>query len=475
MKVRGIWLVAAAAQLLGATACGNSVDGGNGTTSSAPGGSCGDARCDASESPATCPEDCSACGNDWCEVGENASNCPQDCGTCGNGWCGPFENSSNCPQDCPACGNGVCDSGEDATHCGSDCYCGNHTCDSGEDFATCPEDGCACGNGTCESGEDQHGCPADCGAVAVATQTWPGGGYDNTYTCVVLRDGTLRCWGDVGQLLQPNVSALTGVVDVVMAAGFSGYCCDTIAQHAYTVCARRADGDVTCWQARQGCFVDDGGNCTVHDGILADPDWASDVTSMSGGSAICAVEADGSEALGLLVDWEAFVYPGSANVVSCQAVAQPLGDSTQYGCELLADGTALCGGDLGSSSWPDYAPICADVASLAIGQSRACAARLDGSVWCWGEGFGLTPGPVSGLANITSLAAGAGPRTCALEQGGTVWCWGELNETTPVQIGSLANATVVVAGGGRACAVKDDGTVWCWGSLETTATEAPGW
>lgn len=41
---------------------------------------CGDGKCEAGETSATCAQDCPAtCGNGVCESGEDASNCPQDC------------------------------------------------------------------------------------------------------------------------------------------------------------------------------------------------------------------------------------------------------------------------------------------------------------------------------------------------------------------------------------------------------------
>lgn len=71
------------------------------------------------------------------------------------------------------CGNGACESDEDETSCPSDCY--------GE-----------CGNGRCEAIEDQVGCPADCGAVAIVAAV---GSEGLDYSCALLSDGTVRCWG----------------------------------------------------------------------------------------------------------------------------------------------------------------------------------------------------------------------------------------------------------------------------------------
>jgi formylglycine-generating enzyme required for sulfatase activity len=113
---------------------------------------CGNGACEAGESVASCPQDCTvACGNGECEAGENSENCPRDCGAaCGNGECEAGESNATCPQDCTtACGNGTCEAGENADNCPRDC-------------------GAACGDGICEAGENNENCALDCGGACVA-------------------------------------------------------------------------------------------------------------------------------------------------------------------------------------------------------------------------------------------------------------------------------------------------------------------
>ncbi|HSN25369.1 MAG TPA: hypothetical protein VLT45_03765 [Kofleriaceae bacterium] len=66
---------------------------------------CGDGKCESSETARTCPEDCGmtgpTCGNGTCETGETASSCAADCHVCGNDVCEAGEETS-CPKDCPA-------------------------------------------------------------------------------------------------------------------------------------------------------------------------------------------------------------------------------------------------------------------------------------------------------------------------------------------------------------------------------------
>jgi len=113
-----------------------------------------------------------------------------------------------------------------------------------------------------------------------------------------------------------------------------------------------------------------------------------------------------------------------------------------------------------------------------------------GTVWAWGadddgqlgdEGNAMlsrAPIEVSGLANITQIAAG-NYGAIALASGGTVYAWGSLSEgltgqtdwpmlgTTLLASGPVAGLpggmTSIAAGGATAAAVAKDGSLWVWG------------
>jgi hypothetical protein len=109
---------------------------------------CGNTKCEAGESTATCAADCPAqsqCGNNTCDAGENTGNCAGDCPA-----------PSNCPSDPFDC---------------SLCAAFGFPCPSGQDQDSCTEcirlaGGGGCSGGfpdmTCGAGETPQNCPFDC-------------------------------------------------------------------------------------------------------------------------------------------------------------------------------------------------------------------------------------------------------------------------------------------------------------------------
>jgi len=130
--------------------------------------------------------------------------------------------------------------------------------------------------------------------------------------------------------------------------------------------------------------------------------------------------------------------------------------------------------------------------TVVAGAYHSCALNSDGTVWCWGDdmngaqlgngaaGSSPTPVSVSGLTDVTAIAAGSN-HTCALISDGTVKCWGYNNvgqigngviSATPVDVPTpvtgLTNAIAIDAGDFHSCALISDGTVKCWGGNSAT-------
>ena len=153
-----------------------------------------------------------------------------------------------------------------------------------------------------------------------------------------------------------------------------------------------------------------------------------------------------------------------------------------------SDGPGI--GDAGDASEEADAPPVTPVLKVATGGSSTCAILTDGTVRCWGLGYGLgyiatqrcgvsqlpcslRPTEVPGLTQVTDLALGDG-FACAVKLDGTVACWGantygQLGDGTtndhvaPAPVPGLSTVTHVVAGQSHACALLQGASVECWG------------
>jgi cysteine-rich repeat protein len=372
---------------------------------------------------------------------------------------------------CPVCGNGICDLGEDQAFCPLDCF--------GD-----------CGNGSCDDAEDQFTCPADCGAVGISA------GCDyRPDSCVVLADRTVRCWGGAYGAAPVAVVGLTDVLSLD-ASPFGG--------SGNTSCALLAGGTVVCWEDGVG-------------GVPATVEGLSDVVSFDRscchGCAVVrggTVQCWGSNQRGQLGNGTSaceWTYdPGTVSGMT-DAVSVATGggwyheNSWGHSCALRGDGTIRCWGannegQLGTTTTEsDVCLTCPNdmipnevpcsvvpievqdiVGALAVAANGdyTCAIPGDGTVKCWGEGYGSVPIALPGIAGTRSISVGGG-HGCGLLSDGTVKCWGdnstgELGDGTTtdssfaVQVLGLTGAMAVSAGAGHTCALFSEGTAMCWGS-----------
>ncbi len=277
-------------------------------------------------------------------------------------------------------------------------------------------------------------------------------------------------------------------------------------------CARTTVGAARCWgQSSEGNL----GNGA--DASSPTPVQVSGLTTgvrdlAAGTAAACAVTASraamcwGWELFGALGD--GVVGNGHSNVpvqvVGLTSGVRSVSVGNAYGCAVLEAGTVSCWGNdtngvLGAdgptglnSGVPVTVAGLSGVASVATGNTFACALTTAGAVRCWGDdsvgqlgngttgGVTTTPVTVTGLSSgVTSLAAG-GSTACAVTAAGAVQCWGSNLEgqlgigktdlqqrfsTVPVTVSGLASGqrSVSVGSGHSSCAVSVAGAVRCWG------------
>ncbi len=180
----------------------------------------------------------------------------------------------------------------------------------------------------------------------------------------------------------------------------------------------------------------------------------------------------------------------------------------QHSLALLSNGTVMAWGDNergqlgdGSMSGPDHcyteqeptqcstSPVpvsgLSEVTAIAAGQNYNLALLRNGTVMAWGSnGWGElgdgtiswggdVPAPVIGLSGVKAIAAGGG-NSLALLSNGTVMAWGanefgQLGDGTltqsdvPVAVSGLSGVSAIAVGG-ASLALRDDGTVMAWGS-----------
>ena len=312
----------------------------------------------------------------------------------------------------------------------------------------------------------------------------------DVFTCAVLDDGFVRCWGATELGTTPRPSTVTGVSNVVgVAAG------------GYHVCFRLTDSTMACLGENDNGQLGDG---TRTPRLSPTPvTGLSDVASMGGGTGhSCAVRTDGTARCwgsnvfgqigngGVISD---VLTPATISLTNATHVAGGFGHS----CARRNDGTLACwgsntGGQLGTGNTMQRltpAPVSGvtDATTVVTGYGHSCAVRSTGVVTCWGGndrgqlGDGSItnrPSPITvpGLTGVTSIAAGIG-HTCALLADGTVACWGlndrgQLGDGTfverrsPMLVEGVENATGITASGYHTCVQVSDGNAWCWGDNE---------
>jgi hypothetical protein len=149
---------------------------------------------------------------------------------------------------------------------------------------------------------------------------------------------------------------------------------------------------------------------------------------------------------------------------------------------------------------PASSPLPAGVAitQLAAGNYAACARRGDGAVLCWGRcgrACGSMPGPegeapsappgvIRGVDRAVHVAVGESS-ACAARDDGSVWCWGdnydgslghadvEARGAAPAAVPGVTGAVEIVATGAMMCARRRDGTVVSWGGKLHSADDTP--
>jgi alpha-tubulin suppressor-like RCC1 family protein len=344
-------------------------------------------------------------------------------------------------------------------------------------------------------------------AVAMDTATAVAAGA--AFSCALMLDGAVFCWGDNhdGQLATGSgtLSALPAPVPAVtnataIAAG-GAHTCATIDAGSGTAAAKPV-----CWGADQAGQL---GDAKAVDRAQSRPIQAEvRASAIAAGEAhSCALDgttvwcwgrgADGQLGSGSLADKSptpvatlpAVTAVSAGGSHTCTIAAERVRCFGANGSGQLGDGTTT------NRSEPAAAPLGADPATparIAAGGAHTCAVDTDGHVWCWGNGEEGAVGDGSGMdrpapvalrlgsdgATAQAIAAG-GAHTCAVTTAGQLYCWGRGDEgqlgagdtvdaLDPTLVPAISGVVDVAAGGAHTCAiVGTERAVWCWGDNDS--------
>lgn len=314
------------------------------------------------------------------------------------------------------------------------------------------------------------------------------------HTCALTSQGGVKCWGSnsSGQLGQPERTPVSEPVEIEpLVAGVTG-----IAAGEQFTCAILTDGSVKCWG--DNSYGQLGNGTTEDTSIPIAVKGLSNVRAIAaGGSHVCALTSAG----GVKCWGDAVEETSPVDVFGLDKGVAGLTAGNGFTCAIMDTGDALCWGEngsgqLGNGKYRDSTSpvpvlgLTANVVQISAKGEHACALTKSGGVKCWGSsssgqlGHGSTlypdePVDVSGLtAGVAAIGVGD-KHSCAVLASGAVKCWGNntfgqlgngdpLTPGKPVAVTGLASGVASVsAGSAQSCAVTTGGAVKCWGRNES--------
>ncbi|HWB69674.1 MAG TPA: Ig-like domain-containing protein, partial [Solirubrobacterales bacterium] len=314
-------------------------------------------------------------------------------------------------------------------------------------------------------------------AVAVATE--------NRNTCVILDNGTVKCWGlgQWGANGSGNTEQLgdnetpASIPPVNLGAGRTAV---QIAGGGEHFCAILDNGTVRCWGTGGQGELGYGNPETIGDNET--PGSVGPVDLGAGRTAV-AISAGADHTCAILDNGQLRCWGHNTSGQLGIEGGPYIGDNETPGSVPAVD---LGGGHT--------------AVAVSAGDADTCAILDNGGVKCWGYavagelGYGngsypnVTLPSTVGTVNLgpgrTAVSISAGPRhTCAVLDNGGVKCWGGGEEgqlgygntefigddETPAAVGTVdvgagRRAISVSSSASYTCATLDDGTIRCWGS-----------
>src|SRR5438094_625219 len=257
------------------------------------------------------------------------------------------------------------------------------------------------------------------------------------YSCALLQDGTVRCWGDnstgeLGDGTTTNASTPGAVAGIGGAA--------TVTAGGFHTCVRMPDGTIQCWGRNNAGQLGDPATTAFESPTPVRVSGLSATAVTAGGFHTCALPGDGTvrcwgqNDLGQLGNGTSDPVPNNPSTfnptpvtVSGITTAVAISAGGWYTCALLQDGTVRCWGD---NTW-------GELGNGAVLVSPSPTSPVTPTP---------TPVTVSGITTAVAIEAGVF-HMCAILRDGTLQCWGR-GEEGRLGNGSTANCwtTVTVSG-----------------------------
>lgn len=358
---------------------------------------------------------------------------------------------------------------------------------------------------------------------SIHTLTALGASYD--YTCVVLDNNEMKCWGsNYGAFLGNSVEGGNEYTPVSVNDADSTTCCLTdvveTSPDGRHNAAVTSSGDIYAWgedysgQIGHG-HISCGGVCNQPHGPSVMPGSRTFVTVATGVWHTCAItEPDmalwcwGENDAGQLGTGDNADRNAPTQIELPQG-RHPVAVNAGWAstCVILDNGTGMCWGKndfghLGDGTYNDrnqptpisVLPSNRSLVAMDLGAGHACGILDDGMVHCWGNGTfsnsssggrlgdgtstsSTYPRAVSLPADRTAISIDVGiDHTCAILNDSNAVCWGlnslgqlgdgtTVNSTTPVPVSMPAGLGVaeISAGWIHTCAVATNASVYCWG------------
>ena len=332
------------------------------------------------------------------------------------------------------------------------------------------------------------------------------------FSCAILEDGALMCWGENGQGQLGLGDTGDRTEPARVAPGTTWRAAALGVRHS---CAIRSDGSLWCWGANDEAQLGLGdrlarGNLPLQ--VEAASDWvaiaAGDKHSCgirSGGALYCwGSNADGQIGLGAPV-----LRALAPTRVGTEVGWDGLDAGPQHTCAIRAAGLSCWGsnnagqlgvGDTAVRTVPTAVAGALSARRVSAGETHTCAVGWSGELYCWGQGSGgrlgtggvadeLVPVPVIGTIGWGQITTGK-RTSLGIDSSRALFGFGNNNEgelPTAGPLGSLVPIPLlagesfldVSAGEEHTCVLRADGTVGCSGANlsgqlgDGTTTAAP--